>query len=457
MKAVNATDGSRRILVVEDDGPMRELLARHFRKLGHQVVVADSAEEVQKRGHFERQWDIVVTDVHLPGLSGIELARRLSDRADSLILVTGDHDQVLFDEAMKQVRAGFLLKPFELFELDAAIRLSGETRVKRRRLFDRVTAWRAARMRAAHPVASRALGSGVPVSALLMSLCALAVPVSATLLGDPSSPDDLIIWVAALIPPFLLSFHRGWRGAAGALALGMGALVMTQAVGNAMGISLPGGQLLLGMLVTFMMTCLGAGWLSGTLHSYRRQAEATALTDPLTGLANRAHLQSYLESRFAAGLRRRSDSKVAVIFFDLDHFKSWNNELGHDAGDTALVAFADVLRRNTRAMDLAARYGGEEFIVVLSESEYNGAMAYVDRVRDMLREINLHGRRLKVSVGIAFQEPGMLVATDLVAAADAAMFSAKQAGRDCVRVFGGVDDSVPLNVEVKLEQWVTNA
>ena len=435
---------ARRVLVVEDEASMRDLLARHFRKLGHQVVVADSVEEVQKRGHLERKWDVVVTDVHLPGLSGIELARRLSSRVDSLILVTGDHDRGLFDEAMKQVRAGFLLKPFELFELDSAIRLADAQPRAGDRWFLRVREWLTRKSSHRESPASRP-GSGVPVRALLFSIAALAVPVTATLMGDPSSPDELMVWVSALIPPFTLAYYRGWRGAAFALAMGMGALAVTQTAANARHLTLPEGQAQLAMLFAFILTCLGAGWLSNELHKYRRKAEAFALTDPLTGLANRAHLQSYLESRFAAGLRRRSEQTVAVLLFDLDDFKSWNDDLGHDAGDTALVAFADVLRRHTRAMDLAARFGGDQFLVVLSESDFDGAMTYSDRIRDMLKQVNLQGRRLTVSVGIAFQEPAMLSVTDLLAAADAAMLSAKQAGRGCTHVSGNRAEAEVLN------------
>src|SRR5687768_2647435 len=175
---------ARRILVAEDEASMRDLLARHFRKLGHQVVVADSVDEVQKRGHLEREWDVVVTDVHLPGLSGIELARPLSSRVDSLILVTGDHDRGLFDEAMKQVRAGFLLKPFELFELDSAIRLADAQPRLHDHWFRRIREWRPSRSKYQESPGSRP-GSGVPMRALLFSIAALAVPVTATLMGDP--------------------------------------------------------------------------------------------------------------------------------------------------------------------------------------------------------------------------------------------------------------------------------
>ena len=182
---------ARRVLVVEDEASMRDLLARHFRKLGHQVVVADSVEEVQKRGHLERKWDVVVTDVHLPGLSGIELARRLSSRADSLILVTGDHDRGLFDEAMKQVRAGFLLKPFELFELDSAIRLADAQPRTHDRWFRRIRERLTWKSNHQGSRGSRS-GTGVPLRALLFSIAALAVPVTATLMGDPTKAGEMV-------------------------------------------------------------------------------------------------------------------------------------------------------------------------------------------------------------------------------------------------------------------------
>ncbi|HSL71099.1 MAG TPA: diguanylate cyclase [Longimicrobiales bacterium] len=422
------------VLVVEDEPAMREFIARHFRRLGKSVVVAESAEEVDRLGYAGRAWDVVVTDVHLPGLSGIELGRRLSSRADSLVFVTGDPNGALAQQALNNLRAGYLLKPFELFELDALVKLAARpepVEQPRRRSW-----WLELRrvLRRRHAKALPNLpAKRVPARAIALSIAALVAPASVTLTGGFSGAQQLLLWASALIPPFLLAYYRGWSGAAAALALGMAALASVQAAATYSGVSMPSGPILVGMVVTFAATCLGAGWLSETLLRLKQQAEANALTDPLTGLANRAHLLRFLESRFAAA--QRNKTQLVVVFFDLDNFKRWNDELGHDAGDSGLVAFADVLRRNMRNMDLAGRYGGEEFLSVLTGSDAAGAMTYADRVRESLRKVELYSRKLTVSVGIASYQPDMRSLNDLINAADAAMYTAKSAGRDCVRRF----------------------
>lgn len=420
---------SKRILVVDDEPAVRELIARHFRRAGDQVVVAASAEDVRGRGHSQRTWDVVVSDIHLPGESGVELARELADRTKALVLVTGDRDQVLAAEALKDLRAGYLLKPFELFELDAAVNLAAGGAAKSAAP-DWVT--RAKHMIKTQPEARQLK---VPVRALVLSLAAMLAPIAGTLLQvNGQTPQELLLWVAALIPPFLMSYYRGWKGSAGALALGMATMVLGQTIATGTGATVPAGGTLLSMLIIFIFTCLGAGWLSNALHQHRLDAEANALTDPLTGLANRPHLQLFLNQRFAAAMR--GHTKLALVFFDLDNLKRWNDELGHEAGDQALTAFADVLKRNMRAENLAARYGGEEFVAVLNEADYAGVMVFVERIREGLRHVCPYGRKLTASIGVAFQWEGLSGPQDMLAAADAAVYAAKAAGRDCVRVFG---------------------
>jgi diguanylate cyclase (GGDEF)-like protein len=424
---------TRRILVVDDEQAVRELIARHFRRAGDQVVLAASAEDVRDRGHAQRTWDVVVSDIHLPGESGVELARELAPRADSLVLITGDSDRVLAAEALKDLRAGYLLKPFELFELDAAVKLAAGGLSSR----PSTPEWMSrAKHIATQPIRIKVRSQRVPLRALLFSFAAMIVPLLGTMLnlsGEGTAQDPLL-WVAALIPPFLLSYYRGWQGSAAALALGMATLVTGQAIADGMGTPLPAGGTLVAMLIIFIFTCLGAGWLSSALHQHRHDAEANALLDPLTGLANRAHLEHFMQQRLAAA--HRAGTKLAVVFLDIDHFKRWNDELGHEAGDQALVAFAGVLMRSTRTENLAARFGGEEFVVVLNDADYDGVMNYVQRLRDALQHVRPYGRNLTASIGVALQWEGMHKPSDLIAAADAAVYAAKASGRDCVRFFG---------------------
>lgn len=114
---------SNRILIVEDDASMRGLMARHFRRQGFEVEQATAAEEVLERFGGRSRFDVVLTDVHLPGESGVNLARRIKEiqPEQPVVFMTGDADAGLALEALRDGAAGYLLKPFEFFELDAVV------------------------------------------------------------------------------------------------------------------------------------------------------------------------------------------------------------------------------------------------------------------------------------------------------------------------------------------------
>lgn len=115
---------SPKVLVVEDDPAMRALLSRQLRRKGFEVSEAGDAETVLNQASAGSGYDLVVADVHLPGQSGVELARHLrkGDADSRVVFVTGDHDESLAREAMNEGAAGYLLKPFEFFELEAVVR-----------------------------------------------------------------------------------------------------------------------------------------------------------------------------------------------------------------------------------------------------------------------------------------------------------------------------------------------
>jgi diguanylate cyclase (GGDEF)-like protein len=117
---------------------------------------------------------------------------------------------------------------------------------------------------------------------------------------------------------------------------------------------------------------------------------------------------------------------VSLLMLDLDHFKAVNDELGHIAGDTALVTFADSCRALLRENDEFARLGGEEFAVLLPETDLDGAVAIGERIRSAAE-----GNGVTVSVGAAEWEQGMSLDA-LYARADKMLYGAKQAGRNRV-------------------------
>ena len=272
----------------------------------------------------------------------------------------------------------------------------------------------------------------VPTRALLLSLAALAVPVAGALLFPEGLPQyGALLWLCALVPAFLLAYYRGWRGAATALAAGMATLSLTEAAATWMGRGVP--DLLLGVVVAYVGITLGIGWLAEQLHQDKDDVEDMAFTDILTHLPNRRHARVFLENEFAAAERGRL---LSVALFDMDNFKAFNDRQGHQAGDEALRAFAEVLTRTTRRMNLAARFGGEEFMCVLAGSDAEGAMVFADRVRTALQSRSIGGESLTVSGGVAVYHPSMRSPDELLAAADHALYQAKREGRNCIRLFG---------------------
>lgn len=286
-------------------------------------------------------------------------------------------------------------------------------------------------MTAVLPIKSR---RPVPPRALGLSIAALGVPVLYGLLA-PDAGDDygLLIWMTPLLPALLLSYYRGWRGAAGALAGGMVALSAAQVMAEAYGKHVDGWPILLELVACYVALTLGIGFVSEMLHRAREEAERLALTDELTGLPNRRYARLFLDKEFAAAQRGRV---LSIVLFDLDRFKAYNDAYGHAAGDAALCAFARALEIATRKMNLSARYGGEEFLSMVSSTDTTGALVFVDRVRQQLALQHLPAGRLTVSAGVAGYQPTMRSADDLLAAADAALYRAKQDGRDCARVAG---------------------
>jgi diguanylate cyclase (GGDEF)-like protein len=161
------------------------------------------------------------------------------------------------------------------------------------------------------------------------------------------------------------------------------------------------------------------------------EREFQASTDPLTGLLNRRMLENHAR---ALRLQRRH---FTVAMGDLDLFKKLNDTHGHDTGDRALRAFSGVLRATLREEDLAGRYGGEEFLILLPDCDPPAAHAVLERVRVDLGPTILQGGlpTFTVSFGVAADDPDVPL-DEIVARADAALYQAKEAGRDRIVEFG---------------------
>ena len=166
-----------------------------------------------------------------------------------------------------------------------------------------------------------------------------------------------------------------------------------------------------------------------------QQLERLALTDALTGLATRRHFLAEAEREFHRAQRGHA---LSVLIFDVDHFKSINDSLGHAAGDCVLAELGRRVRSVLRDGDIAGRLGGEEFGVVLAAADETLALAIAERLRAALGSaaVPLEGSgemHFTVSIGVATLGRGDGDPAALIARADAAMYEAKRAGRNCVR------------------------
>lgn len=184
------------------------------------------------------------------------------------------------------------------------------------------------------------------------------------------------------------------------------------------------------------------------LASANAQLRQMAVTDALTGLFNRRHLEERLREMFDHSLRLHEP--LAVVMFDLDLFKDVNDTYGHQAGDAVLRELADLLRQAVREIDRVGRYGGEEFMAILPGTVLDAAVTFAERAR---QEVEVHlfqfeARKLRrtLSCGVAaWPHPRIQHRDELVKAADDALYVAKALGRNRVVRF----DSAEFNANAK--------
>lgn len=166
-----------------------------------------------------------------------------------------------------------------------------------------------------------------------------------------------------------------------------------------------------------------------------RALELLALEDALTGLANRRQFDLFLQAEM--GRARRNQESLALLMLDVDHFKRFNDQYGHLAGDECLRAISTIIQANIkRPGDLAARYGGEEFAVVLPNTDYVGAFLVAEKIRRAVLQAGIQHNEstegiVAVSLGVSAFSPTSETSSDeLIDAADKALYVAKTSGRN---------------------------
>jgi diguanylate cyclase (GGDEF)-like protein len=166
-----------------------------------------------------------------------------------------------------------------------------------------------------------------------------------------------------------------------------------------------------------------------------RTIELIGLIDPLTKIANRRGFENRLNAEWGRALRERTS--ISILLMDIDMFKNYNDSFGHQQGDTALKTFAKIASQTLkRSVDFVARWGGEEFIILLPDTEIDGAAEVAERLRKNVEDsliLTEEGTetRITVSIGVNSIVPKENISPDeFIRKADQALYKAKGAGRN---------------------------
>lgn len=426
------------ILIVDDAPGNLDILRAMMSQQGYQTFVATSGERALSMARRVRP-DLILLDVVMPGMDGLETCRQLK-------LHPGTQDiPVIFMSALNgtdDVVAGFergavdyIGKPLRMAEVCARVRTQLQLHT--------------------HTASHLEQAYRLRLVVDSMSEGLMIIEEGGAIQYSNPACDDFLGYEAGELAEHSISNLLGDAEArhyldyfrSCALDGGGG---QRQEAREVMVLHRDGVQRVMELTVTPMRVaheCLFIGLLRdiSDRKQYQTTLERAAMSDALTKIANRRRLDSFLEHEWQRAVR--SGLPLSLLVLDVDHFKLYNDTLGHAAGDKALQEIAAVLGAHAlRPTDLAARHGGEEFVVVFGETDAVAALLLAESVRARVEALGLpHPRSptnasVTVSIGVATtvpsqaQEPGRFFVM-----ADLAMYAAKEAGRNRVVAVGAAD------------------
>ncbi|MGZ8289994.1 MAG: diguanylate cyclase [Telluria sp.] len=418
------------ILIVDDApanlGMLRKLMAQQ----GYQTFVANSGERALSIARRVRP-DLILMDVVMPGMDGLETCRQLKEHPSTeripVIFMSARNDT---DDVVAGFDIGavdYISKPLRMAEVCARVRAQLQIRTTSDTQHEQAERLRtivdsmaeglmiieaSGRIQYANPACGRYLGCSPE---------ALEKKTLNDLLSPPVAQEYLDYFARCAEEPEI------------APQPGAREVVIRRCDGS-----------LRAMDLTLAPMAMHQTLFIGLLHdiTHHKQSEnalqRAALLDPLTKIANRRHFDAFIDVEWQRAVR--SGEPLSLVVLDVDHFKLYNDTLGHPAGDLALQQVAGVLQAHApRATDLAARYGGEEFVLLFAETSSSDAAALAETIRSHVEALQMpHPRSpssewITVSMGVATMIPTQLDHIEkLFVAADRAMYSAKEAGRNRV-------------------------
>jgi len=452
-----------RILVVDDIAANLRLLEAKLLAEYYEVALASSGAEALA---IAEDWapDVILLDVMMPGMDGFEVCRRLKAMGATahvpVVMITALVDQAERVRGLESGADDFLSKPVDDQALFA--RLRALLRVKQVQDVWRDRAATARELGIDRPLEATAEIGGAtalvlshaPRETRLIAAALAADGVTVHETDDPGLARDILLdgdfdLAVLCLPPDagkdMLRLASRLRAEAATRDLPL-LLVGDPTQRNLIlrGFELGASDHVLRPVDPNELRARVRNQIRRKRYQSKLQNDLDhsielAVTDPLTGLRNRRFVQRHLD-------RMLIEQSAAVLVLDVDRFKLINDTHGHGAGDGALRQVAERLRNHLRASDVIARYGGEEFVVVLADAPTEYAAAVAERLRGALiaEPICSGGLSLPitVSIGLAIAPAGCM-ATQAIAAADAALYRAKAAGRNCVRQAEAADFAEP--------------
>ncbi|MES2760228.1 MAG: diguanylate cyclase [Pseudomonadota bacterium] len=418
------------ILIVDDAPASLGVLRTMMSRQGYQTFVATSGERALSIAQ-RVQPDLILLDVVMPGMDGLETCRHLKQHAGTqnipVIFMSAKSDTDDIVAGFDIGAADYIGKPLRMAEVCARVRAQLQMRgssAAQKEQADRLrmivnamdeglmVIEASGRIQYSNPACERYLGYGPN------ELAGHALP---ELLGAALSQE-------------YLDYFAAWSADPGAAPQGGAREVLIRHRDGA----------LRAMDLTLTPMVADEPLFIGLLHdiTHHKRSETAlqhaAMVDQLTQIANRRRFDSFLDQEWARATR--SGQPLSLIVLDVDHFKLYNDTLGHAAGDLCLQQVAAALQsRALRATDLAARYGGEEFVLLFAETTLETATLLAESIRALVESLQLpHPRSstsawLTVSVGVATIVPTQFDRIEeFFVAADRMMYAAKDAGRNRV-------------------------
>ena len=419
------------ILIVDDAPANLAMLRKMMSDQGYQTYVATSGERALKIARRVLP-DLVLLDVVMPGMDGFETCRQLkSDPATEGIPVVfmsarSDTEDVVAGFDIGAV--DYISKPLRMAEVCARVRTQLQIRSNTETQQEQAERLRAIVNSMAEGLLIIEADGGIQFT---NPACDRYLGYADGELAGRNIADILTPLVAQEYLDYFVKY-----AASPALAHNHGTreVQIRHRAGHTLGMDLT-------LTPMYLRQPLYIGLLHDISHHKRSEdaLQRAAHIDPLTKIANRRHFDSFLDHEWQRAAR--SGAPLSLVVLDVDHFKLYNDTLGHTAGDACLQRVAATIAAHApRATDLAARYGGEEFVLLFAETEADAAQQLAEALRADIEALQLpHPRSatspwITVSIGVATLSPQQFDQKEaLFVAADRAMYVAKEGGRNQVQ------------------------